>query len=1422
MATNERDLLRRLRERLRAENEQLGLYERPPASEAPESPPYEGPMRPDKVALLEGSIERSFEPPSLMERLTGAIRNTGGPGQNLKDLLVEGGRQLTDVHVPRTMGGIRETMAGGLDTIADAAGELGLESIPVDMPRGPRAIQESLRYGADRDFAASDAAAAEAAERTSSPGAVTGRVLAELGATGAEYMTAGRFLRGPGVKGAPVVPEALKDALAVLPLDVATTTRPEDSSAAFLAEVAPEEAQPLLDRIAASPAGRAAFEAAFGLTGDLALRGAGRGLSRGAEALTERLPSPFDIGQEVDESIRGFADEFGQSPPAEVQPEIRGLLPRGPLVTPAPGSPEDFAAWFRNESLMRGAAREATERETLSTRQRLEQALGLGQEPRALPGPDQAGGPRLRGAAPERVAEEAAAETPAPREATPESGALLRPGQKAVVSRLSEDADFDQLEPGEEVFIDAANEDGTYRIRVEYGDGERVETFDGIPADALEPSSGQDSRAGIALPEVAGVIGRTGAGAAAGAVVDEEDPLRGAAVGAAAINAPAVVKHLQAKPGRPEIDAAAARELERADVELPKAPEGTTGPARAPYAGDVEVEDHINLAAYQLDPEGEAVLRREVEKVVREEHLAPKTVESHKRVSEVAASLGLSPTDLARPDAFANRYEMVAMRNVIDRNVRLMSNVEKELATATHVDGPKKGQPLNPQEIAARESAVQGLESQTDALLNRFIRQRTEDGRNLAAHKILANQTTDVTTWVARAKRKLGGVTPATEIIGAIQKGLDEGDIEGVAKLVKELERSPVSEQLSALWKAGLLSAPTTHTVNTVSTAGNLLLEGFKDPPAAVGDRMLTGALRLAASAGAKLRGHVKPNVGRSKSTGSGLKTLARGSRRGIADIRRTLQGKAASTEAARKWDWRETKIDFVPTWLGGKRINPVLDGYQRFVFRALSAQDKFFKAIRVEQSILDQARVAAINEGSKNPAKRAAELYDAWRADGYRALPDDVAMQAIYDGEVATFTDKSTLSRIASMPKTAARNAAKDGSAAGSAALMATEAIAPFTGTPSNVVSRVVEYTPLGLAGAVYDASRLVARAYAGKGIEREAQRRAVEMFGRSVTGGGLLALGYLIHNEGLMTLGYPESSGERGNWELTGKQEFSVFMESENGEPGRWHSLERFSPIGNLLAVGGYVARSSQRAEEDPEAGALDIATDATFGLANMVVSQSFMEGTARFLNDLMMTEAGDESAKGRFVKNQARSVVPNMIRRIAQAMDTDASGQVIIRETETWQDAIRSAIPVMREKLPIARDALGSHLTRKSSAEEFIDVSYSRLDRSQMDAVRREMARLDAPITPRRRDRAGGETAEQYSARARTEGKELWEGLYDLFRSDAYRVSVIDQAREMAVRPQEVRELTDAFRRELIAETIRSTRTAQTRERRERASS
>jgi hypothetical protein len=453
---------------------------------------------------------------------------------------------------------------------------------------------------------------------------------------------------------------------------------------------------------------------------------------------------------------------------------------------------------------------------------------------------------------------------------------------------------------------------------------------------------------------------------------------------------------------------------------------------------------------------------------------------------------------------------------------------------------------------------------------------------------------------------------------------------------------------------------------------------------------------------------------------------------------------------------------------------------------------------------------VVALNENAPDIASRAREIYDGWKMDGYANLPNDVALQAVQDGSVATFTDRSLLAKAASGLKRTLQDAGDkpDAGLAAKALKAGAGFVMPFTGTPSNVVSRVAEYAGGGFLTGGYDVARLVGKAYAGE-ADKALQRRAVESLGRATTGTGLLALGVVLYNQGRMTLNFPSDQGERGNWEATGKQEFSLLQD------GKWMSLERFSPVGNLLAVGAYLARA-QQGLGDPDESLSSLVTEPALGVASMVMSQSFMQGAAEFLGAIQEGSNPESSKPSLYVKSQVGSIVPNIVKRVAAVLDTDDSGQVVVRQTDTWLDALKSGIPGLRSSLPQSVDQFGRGKVRGSKLKEFVNLSYSKEDLTTGDALRSEIARLGAPISRRSRMAKAGETGAQYTERLRFEGPFVEGNLLRLIQNDAvYGSGAEDQARQLLEAQGyessagNVQKVADELRRNLIAETISETR-------------
>ena len=148
--------------------------------------------------------------------------------------------------------------------------------------------------------------------------ATAGALLAELGLTGLEYASGGAMLRGAaaasklrgisrlGTRSSNIAGEAVKDALAVAPLDAMYASNPETSVTTLAAEMLPEGStgQRAAEALNRTYAGRLVGEMTLGGTADILFRGAAGGL-RGAKDIVTGQPvrSPLDSGFVGGESV---------------------------------------------------------------------------------------------------------------------------------------------------------------------------------------------------------------------------------------------------------------------------------------------------------------------------------------------------------------------------------------------------------------------------------------------------------------------------------------------------------------------------------------------------------------------------------------------------------------------------------------------------------------------------------------------------------------------------------------------------------------------------------------------------------------------------------------------------------------------------------------------------------------------------------------------------------------------------------------------------------------------------------------------------------------------------------------------------------------------------------------------------------------
>lgn len=714
------------------------------------------------------------------------------------------------------------------------------------------------------------------------------------------------------------------------------------------------------------------------------------------------------------------------------------------------------------------------------------------------------------------------------------------------------------------------------------------------------------------------------------------------------------------------------------------------GPAVPPE--DVDPEEFVKLAKFALDPSGEDRLKAQVARVVGKEGLSPKGSVTWEQTKRAAASIGLSPDRLARQTRLSGA-EMLAIRNIVKANTEQVVELERTLAT-----NPK----LTDAERATMDSAINAADTQSDALLSRFVKERSRTGRDLNNMKILANATDDPVVWLARAKRQLGDAPLTDEIRSDVLRLLNAEDPDALAQYMANLKPNTTWQKAVTFWKAGLLTNPTTHMANFIGNTAMWGLERAKDVPAVVLDRVLGLATGFTTKS-ISVRGMAR--------------AAAEGAKRGVAEAGKVMRGEMAADLIR----FNTYEVDFK---------NPVLNAYTHTVFRSLSAADKIFRELALRQAIDEQARVGANLEGWTGKA------FDQ-RADALRANPtDEMALHAIEAADYATFQDNSFL--------------AKAGSAVRRGFGKAGDVILPFTRTPANVAQRAFEYTPAGALLSINDLTALLK----GAGTP-EAQRRVVEQMGRSTIGAAALYAGYELASRGVWSGARPSEAAEREEKSIEGQPDNAVRIGK------RWYSLNRVSPLGNLLSVGGSLYELSHA----PDATGLGVLVGGVAALGKSVADQTFLAGLSGALDAVRdpVRYAGD------FARQTVTSIIP-------------AGVQAAVRATQGAQPDERGAklSDVMRARvgasdLPVRRTALGDPVERRGVGE-LLDPFSSKPAKAMTDPVVAELAKVHGVVGPEGKLKASkqhkAETPAEYAQRSGREGKVLRGVLERLFQAPGYQ--------------------------------------------------
>ena len=653
----------------------------------------------------------------------------------------------------------------------------------------------------------------------------------------------------------------------------------------------------------------------------------------------------------------------------------------------------------------------------------------------------------------------------------------------------------------------------------------------------------------------------------------------------------------------------------------------------------------------------------------------------------------------------------------------------------------------------AKHYQAMGDDLKASELYVELAKKATEAGRTVQALNLMRRTTPEgvlmstmreVESYNDKMKSKPNkqiSITPEqrAEFLGKLRKAyaMPEGDLKeirarriAIGEAIREVrDQIPSSkwDKFTTLWKAGLLTAPTTHIRNI---AGNVINGGSE---------------KVAQTVGSAFDWMISKGTGKRTLTRNGFSGMFKGIKEGSGyakDIMRT--GIDTTGEIDSKW--RDQRTNYGNS-LGGK----LAQGYTDFVFNSLNASDKIFRGSAEKMSIANQAKAIAINEKLRGAERKA-------RIEQLINNPTNAMLEnAKYDADMATFQQNTGLGQFVAK-----------GRQAGGITKKATDIIMPFTGVPSAVADQLVNYSPLGVAKGVKQVAdlRKAVKNSLDDSTITALQRKASTQLGRGVTGAVLLGAGLALANAGLLS-GQPRDDDEKRQWAAEGKKANALKI----GDT--WIPIDTLSPQ-MILAAAGANAESRIKNGQNILNTGLNTLSDGV----KSWTEQGYMTG----IKDTINTMTGDKDFN-KYAIRQATSLIPNGIRKTAAAMD-DKARQV---DSGNLGESIQNSIPLWRNGLPAKYDIYGREIKtnpfstmldpQKSSAENPTELS------KKINEFRKNNPELDSviPNTVPNKITINGQTRELTSSERSEYQRLLGENISKYMMSGGFNDSSFNELSE-----------------------------------------
>ena len=248
---------------------------------------------------------------------------------------------------------------------------------------------------------------------------------------------------------------------------------------------------------------------------------------------------------------------------------------------------------------------------------------------------------------------------------------------------------------------------------------------------------------------------------------------------------------------------------------------------------------------------------------------------------------------------------------------------------------------------------------------------------------------------------------------------------------------------------------------------------------------------------------------------------------------------------------------------------------------------------------------------------------------------------------------------------------------------------IMPFLKTPTNVASRMMQYSPIGLARAIIQYGLWDGKRNGGANFD---QRKFVMNLGRGLTGTGVAIVGALLASLGAIQPGREDEEDKRlGVIRKAQGRSYSTYFKL-----GDWEiPLDFAQPSSGPLYIGAKIAWALEEMGGDVNAPALigTVLYGSALETGNQLFDNSFLSGFSALFSGYNDAAGIASNIAENIAENQASRLTPSAIRALAKVTDPyvrDVYSQNAVKQFLNRQ--IVQNWPLLRQTLPVKTDITG----------------------------------------------------------------------------------------------------------------------------------